>query len=227
MSVLKRNVKDIDQYWERLSKNLSYVFQFLQRKAEYGSCVSESGVQRIVLFTAQKIAREYNLNVNIVSTLCQAVALCFPTRGFAELSVIKEFIKRNNIDIALDTLEIDAIEYDIFEYGLTVTPELDNLLHKYYSNDESIPEVNLVRFLQKYLNMNRKLLFECPFANSGQVVNEIMKRAKEEFEISYRLLPEIIPLSIPQRIKEEIEKDIMISIEFFDDIEEAIYRVII
>ena len=99
MSVLKRNVKDIDQYWERLSKNLSYVFQFLQRKAEYGSCVSESGVQRIVLFTAQKIAREYNLNVNIVSTLCQAVALCFPTRGFAELSVIKEFIKRKSSDI--------------------------------------------------------------------------------------------------------------------------------
>ena len=97
MSVLKMNVKDIEQYWQRLSKNLSYVFSFLQRKTEYGSCASESGVQRIVLFTAQKIAREHNLNVNIVSSLCQAIALCFPTKGFAELSVIKEFIKRNNL----------------------------------------------------------------------------------------------------------------------------------
>ena len=227
MSVLKMNVKDIDQYWQRLSKDLSYVFHFLQRKAEFGSCVSESGVQRIVLFTAQKIAREYNLNVNLVSALCQAVALCFPTRGFAELSVIKEFIKRNNIEITLDTLEIDAIEYDIYESGLIVTPELDILLHKYYSNDESIPEVNLVRFLQKYLNMNRKLLFECSLANSGQVVDEIMKRAKEEYEISYRLLPEMITSSIPQKIKEEIEKDIAISIEFFNDINVAIYKVII
>lgn len=227
MSVLKMNVKDIDWYWERLSYDLSFVFHYLKGKAEYGSCASESGVQRIVLYTALNIAEEDNMNVNMVSSLCQAVALCFPKRGLAELSFIKEFIKRNDLELALDTLEIDAIEYAVYENGIIVTPELNDLLHKYYSNDESVVEVNLVRFLQKYLNMNRNLLLECSFANAGQVVDEIMKRAKEEFEISYRLLPDVITSSIPQGIKEEIEKDISINIEFFDDINVAIYNVIV
>jgi len=29
MSVLKMNVKDIDQYWQRLSDNLSYLINYL------------------------------------------------------------------------------------------------------------------------------------------------------------------------------------------------------
>ena len=227
MSVQMMNVKDINQYWERLSVSLSYLNRYLQGKAEYGSCVGESGVQRIVLFTAEKIAKDCNLNVNLVSVLCQSVALCFPTRGFAELAVIKEFIKKNNMAIALETLEIDAIEYAVYESGSTVTPELDKILHKYYSDDESVPEVNLVRFLQKYLNLNRKLLCGCSFADSGQVVGEIMKRAKDEYEISYRLLPNSIIQPVPQNVKEEIEVNALAFIEYHNDLRIGLYKVII
>ena len=227
MLVQIRNVKDIDQYWERLSVNLSYLNRYLQGKAEYGSCVSERGVQRSVLFTAEKIAREYNLNVNLVSALCQSVALCFPTRGYAELAVIQEFIKKNYVAIALETLEIDAIEYAVYESGLTVSPELDKILHKYYSDDESVPEVNLVRFLHKYLNLNRKLLLECSFADSGMVVNEIMKRAKDEYEKSYRLLPNPIIQPVPQNVKEEIEANVLSFIEYYNDFRIGLYKVII
>lgn len=220
------NVKDIDQYWERLSVGLSYLFPCLQEKAEYGLCVSERGIQQVVLFAAKKIASECNMNVKLVSALCQAVAICFPARGFAELSVIKEFIKKNNIDIVLDTLEIDTIEYAIYQYGSTVTPELDVLLCKYYSDDESVPEVNLVRFLQKYLNLHRELLRESSFDNLGQVVDVIMKKAKDEYETSYRLLPDPIILSVPQNVKEEIEENIRTFIDFFDDASVGIYEMI-
>ncbi len=226
MAVLKMTVKDIEEYWERLSDNLTYLLHYLKGKAEYGSCAGENGVQHIVLFTAEEIARERSLNVNVVSALCKAVALCFPTRGFAELAVIKEFIQKKNLDIALDTLEIDTIEYIIYDSGSTVTPELDNILHKYYSDDESIAEVNLVRFLQKYLNMNRKLLFECSFADSGRVADEIMKCAKAEYETSYRLLPDTIASPVPQNIKDEIEANIVTFIEFSDDVTAGIYQAI-
>lgn len=227
MAVQLRNVKDINQYWERLSVNLSYLNHCLQGKAEFGSCASESGVQRIVLFTANKAARECNLNADFVSVVCQAVALCFPARGFAELAVLKEFIKKNNIAIALETLEIDAIEYALYISGSTVTPELDKILHTYYSDDESVPEVNLVRFLQKYLNLNRKLLCGCSFADSGLVVEEIMKRAKDEYVTSYRLLPNPIIQPVPQNVKEEIEADALSSIEYHKDVRVGLYEVII
>ena len=226
MSVLRRTVKDIDQYWQMLSDNLTYLMQYLKGKAEYGSCASESGIQYIVLFTAEKIARESNLNVSLVSALCKAVTLCFPTRGFAELAVIKDFIKKNNLDIDLNILEIDTIEYIISDSGSIVTPELDNILHKYYSDDESIAEVNLVRFLQKYLNMNRNLLLGCSLSDSGHIVDEIMKSAKVEYETSYRLLPDTIASPVPQNIKDEIEENILECIEFLDDINAGIYRVI-
>lgn len=224
MPVIKMSVKDIDKYWERLSSSLTLLLDYLQRKAEYGSNASEKGIQYIVLSTAEKIAREQCLNENLVSALCKAVALCFPAKGFTELAVIKEFIEKKNLDIDLNTLEIDTIEYIIWDSGSTITPELDSILRKYYSNDESIAEVNLVRFLQRYLNMNRKLLFECSFADSGCVVDEIMKRAKAEYEESYRLLPEGVASAVPQNIKDEIEADILASIEFWEDINIGIYR---
>jgi len=227
MLVEKKNVKNIEEYWKRLSANLSFLNHSLQRKSEYGSFASERGIQHIVLFTAINIAREGNLSINIVSALCQAVSLCFPTRGFAELTVIKELIKNNNMAIELETLELDIIEYAIYESGSTVTPELDELLHKYYSNDESVPEVNLVRFLQKYLNLNRKLLFGCSISDSGQIVDEIMKRAMEEYADSYRLLPEPIIQPIPESVKEEIEHNIFTYIDFHDDICVGIYEAVI
>ena len=226
MSVLKMNVKDIDQYWQRLSNNLSYLINYLKGKTEYGHCISESGIQHIILFTAEKIARESNLNVDLVSALCKAVALCFPTRGVAELNVIKDFIKKKNLDIKLDTFEIDVIEYIIYDSGSIVTPELDIILHKYYSDDESVAEVNLVRFLQKYLNMNRKLLLGCSLSDAGHIVDEIMKSAKVEYETSYRLLPDTTVSSVPQNVKDEIEKNIEECIEFLGDINVGIYAVI-
>ena len=226
MSVLKMNVKDIDQYWQRLSDNLSYLINYLKGKTEYGHCISESGIQHIILFTAEKIARESNLNVNLVSALCKAVALCFPTRGVVELNVIKDFIKKKNLDINLDTFEIDVIEYIIYDSGSIVTPELDIILHKYYSDDESVAEVNLVRFLQKYLNMNRKLLLGCSLSDAGHIVDEIMKSAKVEYETSYRLLPDTTVSYVPQNVKDEIEKNIEECIEFLGDINVGIYAVI-
>lgn len=227
MSVPKWNVKDLDQYWNRLSANLSYLCRSLQGKAEYGSCVSERGIQSSVLFTAEKIARELSMNVDIVSSLCQAVALCFPERGHAELSIIKEFIKKNNLNIALDTLELDAIEHCVYESGATVTPEFDIVLHKYYSDDETVREVNLVRFLQKYLNLNRNLLSACSFNDSGEIIDGIMKQAKTEFETSYRLLPDPDAVSVAQNIKDEIENKVHEFIEYYkDDISKGIYEVI-
>ena len=166
------------------------------------------------------------MNVNLVSALCKAVALCFPTRGVAELNVIKDFIKKKNLDINLDTFEIDVIEYIIYDSGSIVTPELDIILHKYYSDDESVAEVNLVRFLQKYLNMNRKLLLGCSLSDAGHIVDEIMKSAKVEYETSYRLLPDTTASSVPQNVKDEIEKNIEECIEFLGDINVGIYAVI-
>ena len=221
-----RCVKDINQYWERLSVSLSYFNRFLQRKAEYGSNVSEKGIQGSVLFTAKEIARERNMNEHLVSSLCQAVAYCFPERGLAELNVIKDFIKKNNIDVALDRVEIEAIEYAIYESGAVVTPELDDMLSKYYSNDESAPEVNLVRFLQKYLNLNRNLLCECSFSSSGKVIDEIMKRAKMEYELSYRLLPDVIIQPVPEKVKAEIEGTLLTFIEYNKDEYVGIYEAI-
>lgn len=221
-----RCVKDINQYWERLSVSLSYFNRFLQRKAEYGSNVSEKGIQGSVLFTAKEIARERNMNEHLVSSLCQAVAYCFPERGLAELNVIKDFIKKNNIDVALDRVEIEAIEYAIYESGAVVTPELDDMLSKYYSNDESAPEVNLVRFLQKYLNLNRNLLCECSFSSSGKVIDEIMKRAKTEYELSYRLLPDVIIQPVPEKVKAEIEGTLLTFIEYNKDEYVGIYEAI-
>ena len=221
-----RCVKDINQYWERLSVSLSYFNRFLQRKAEYGSNVSEKGIQGSVLFTAKEIARERNMNEHLVSSLCQAVAYCFPERGLAELNVIKDFIKKNNIDVALDRVEIEAIEYAIYESGAVVTPELDDMLNKYYSNDESAPEVNLVRFLQKYLNLNRNLLCECSFSSSGKVIDEIMKRAKTEYELSYRLLPDVIIQPVPEKVKAEIEGTLLTFIEYNKDEYVGIYEAI-
>ena len=227
MSVQIRNVKDTDRYWERLSVNLSYLNRFLRGKAEYGSEADESGVQRGVLFAAEQMAKEHDLNVNLVSALCRAVALCFPTRGLAELAVIKEFINKNNMAISLETLETDAIEYAVDRSGSTVTPELDTILRKYYADDESVSEVNLVRFLQKYLNLNREVLRGCAFSDAGQVVDDIMKRAKEEYEKSYRLLPDPTIPSVPQSVKEEIEGNVSSFIEYHKDICVGIYEVII
>ena len=56
MAVPKMNVKDIDRYWERLSSNLAFLSGYLQRKAEYGSRVSERGIQGVVLSAAKRIA---------------------------------------------------------------------------------------------------------------------------------------------------------------------------
>ena len=227
MAVPKMNVKDIDRYWERLSNNLAFLSGYLQRKAEYGSRVSERGIQGVVLSAAKRIAKERNLNVDLVSSLCQAVALCFPERGFAELAVIREYLRKNNVDIALDTLEIDAIEHTIHTSGAVVTPELDTLLHKYYSDDESVPEVNLVRFLQKYLNLHRELLRACSFSQSGQTIDAIMKQAEQEYETAYRLLPDPIVLPVPQKIKEEIEERLLTFMEYYDDMHAGIYEAII
>ena len=58
MAVLKMTVKDIEEYWERLSDNLTYLLHYLKGKVEYGSCAGENGVQHIVLFTAEEIARD-------------------------------------------------------------------------------------------------------------------------------------------------------------------------
>lgn len=230
MAISTMEVIDINKYWERLSASLSTLFSSLQGKAEYGTSASEKGVQSIVLFTAESIARDQNLNVNLVSSLCKAIAVCFPKKGFAELAIIKEFIKSNNVNIALETLEIDAIEYSINFFGSNITPELDMLLHKYYSDDESVPEVNLVRFLQKYLNLHRESLRHCSFSDLGRTVDAIMKKAEYEYKNSYRLLPDPYVTgvtSVPEDVKNEIEENIRLFIKYADTDSSGIYEFII
>ena len=74
--------------------------------------------------------------------------------------------------------------------------------------------------------MNRKLLFGCSFADSGRVVDEIMKSAKAEYETAYRLLPDTTASPVPQNIKDEIEANVLTFIEFSDDVNAGIYQAI-
>ena len=76
------------------------------------------------------------------------------------------------------------------------------------------------------MNLNRKLLRECSFADSGQVVAEIMKRAKEEYETAYRLLPDPIIQSLPKNVKNEIEENVLTFIKYHNDIRVGLYEII-
>ena len=228
METKKMQVRDIEAYWERLSEHLSFYHNFLQRKSEYGSCASEAGVQWIVLSTAESIAREHGLHVNMVSCLCQAVSFCFPKRGYAELCVIKDLIRKNGWDIPLSTLEIDAIEYFIdHRVGSTVTPELDALLKAYYSEDESVPEVNLVRFLQKYLRLHRAALQEGSILQAGQVTGEIMEQARKAYETDYRLLPDPPAPALPPEVLAKIEEYVNVFVDYYKDAYKGVYRVVV
>ena len=213
MAVPLYTVKNLDEYWERTAYWLGFHESALQSKAEYGCAISERGVQNVVLSTARKLAKAHRLNIDIVSLLCLATGRCFPDHGHAEMAVIKDDIRKNRADVPLDTFEVDTIEYGLDHQGNMVTPQLDELLRKYFAEDESVAEVNLVRFLQKYLNMNRDELKEISIYEAGKVIDGIMDRAVHEYETSYRLLPDFVPPAIPPHIREQIIRDFRIYTE--------------
>lgn len=215
MSVHLYEVKDIKKYWEFCAKNLEMTQTiYLRNKAEYGLDCSERGVQMCVLSSAERLARKYKLNENIVFVICTLVGCCFPKRGFAEMAVIKEYVRENITDVSLNTFEIDVIEYILDKIGNVVTPQLDELLHKYYSDDTTVAEVNLVRFLQKYMNMHREELKLISIYEAGHSIGEIMKRAESEYETSYRLLPNYDPPVVPKNIRDQIVKELREFIEY-------------
>ena len=224
MVVRLMNVENIDSYWKRVSQSLSLGDSFLRGKAEYDSVCSELGIQKGVLYAADRQARKHGLNPDIVSVLCQATGYCFPNRGHAEMAVIKEFITENKLNIPLDTFEVDAIEYNLYNMGNVVTPQLDELLRKYYSDDESVEEVNLVRFLQKYLNINREELKAVSAYEAGKTVGNIMDRAEYEYETSYRPLPNYVPIVVTQGVRDQIIKDLREFIEWEGSEVTGIYK---
>ena len=106
MVVRLMNVENIDSYWKHVSQSLSLGDSFLRGKAEYGSVCSELGIQKGVLYAADRQARKHGLNPDIVSVLCRATGYCFPNRGHAEMAVIKEFITENKLNM-LDAIDAD------------------------------------------------------------------------------------------------------------------------
>ena len=226
MAVPIYTVKNLDSYWERTAYWLEIHDSALQNRAEYGSGCGERGIQKAVLYTAVKLARKHDLNQNIVSSLCLATGRCFPLRGLAELAVIKEYIRENMTDIPLDTFEVDTIEHGMDHTGDMVTPQLDELLRKYYSDDESVTEVNLARFLQKYLNLHRHELESVSIYNAGKYIGSIMDRAENEYETAYRLLPDYVPPEVPQHVRDKIIKDLLSYMEWEKGETTAIYKYI-
>ena len=108
--------------------------------------------------------------------------------------------------------------------GNVVTPQLDELLRKYYSDDESVEEVNLVRFLQKYLNIHREELKTVSAYEAGKTVGSIMDRVEYEYETSYRLLPNYVPMIVPQGVRDRIIKDLREFIEWEGSEVTGIYK---
>ena len=85
----------------------------------------------------------------------------------------------------------------MYKQGGVVTPELYDLLRKYYSGDESVPEVGLVRYLQRYLDENRALLHGGA-EDAGRAAEQILLRAAETYESGRPSLPE------PDSISDEL-----------------------
>ena len=141
------NVRDINEYWERLDKELEIlIMHMLRDRYEYGTDVmcSESGIQQSLAHYATKIAQNEGLNVVKTRCICQAIGLCFPEYGSIGLKIIKEYLADESIDdVDIKTLEIDAIEKKMATYH--VADSLDeiwkvvNRANKYI--DETTPWV--------------------------------------------------------------------------------------
>lgn len=200
------NVKDNDEYWERLSQMASMLQRTkLKGKAEYGLGVmgSEGGVQLYLQTVISMLTRKHKLNADKAQAISYCVSLCFPPFGSVGLEAIKRIVLEKGI--STDNFEINAIEWILNNMGDVVAPVLDDALHAYYENLDSDPEVNLVRYCQMKCKEARELAKQG--VRAGEALNEVFDCIEADFDPSvfYPLETET-DIEVPDRIKEALEK---------------------
>lgn len=62
--------------------------------------------------------------------------------------------------MSMTKLRIYAIEWRLFQDGIIITPELDDMLHAYYENRMDIQEVNVARYCQ--IQIAKSLIYGIP-----------------------------------------------------------------
>ncbi len=210
------NVKDINEYWERLDKELDILIRYMLRdRYEYGTgeMCSEAGIQQSLVYYASKIAQNEGLNVAKARCICQAVGLCFPEHGSAGLQIIKEYLANETIDgIDVNNLEIDAIEKKIYDSGISVAMELDEALHMYYNSFAENAEVNVARYCHIKLQSARELMKKGMFA--GDAVTTVMEKAVVEYDSNKEYSLETISHQIPDEVRLDVQKTIKEDLEW-------------
>lgn len=208
-------VRDINEYWERLDKDLEIsILHMLRDRYEYGTgeMCSEAGIQQSLAHYATKIAQNEGLDVVKTRCICQAVGLCFPEHGSVGLKIIKEYLSDKNYDgIDINNLEIDTIEKKISDGGIPVTKELDDALHMYFNGVSEDAEVNVARYCHIKLQSARELMKKGVFA--GEAITSIMEKAVTEydrrkqysFETTYCPIPEDVRLDMQNNVKEAFD----------------------
>ena len=210
------NVRDINEYWERLDKELEILIMYMLRKRyEFGTSemCSESGIQQSLVHYAAQIAQNEGLNVIKTRCICQAVGLCFPEYGSIGLQVIKEYLADESIDdVDIKTLEIDAIEKKIYDSGIPITTELDNALHMYFNGVSEDTEVNIARYCHIKLQCARERMKMGTFA--GDAITSIMEKAVVEYDRSKLYSLETISHCIPDEVRLDVQKNIKEALEW-------------
>lgn len=210
------NVRDINEYWERLDKELEIlIMHMLRDRYEYGTGVmcSESGIQQSLAHYATKIAQNEGLNVVKTRCICQAIGLCFPEYGSMGLKIIKEYLADESIDdVDIKTLEIDAIEKKIYDSGIPVTMELDEALHMYFNDLIEDNEVNVARYCHMKVQRARELMQQGMFA--GDAITTVMKKAVVEYDGNKEYSLETIPHQIPDEVRLDVQKNIKEALEW-------------
>ena len=210
------NVRDINEYWERLDKELEIlIMHMLRNRYEFGTSemCSESGIQQSLVHYAAQIAQNEGLNVIKTRCICQAVGLCFPEYGSIGLQVIKEYLADKAIDdVDINTLEIDAIEKKIYDSSISVTMELDEALHLYFDGSTEDAEVNVARFCHMKLQSARELMQMGMFA--GDAITTVMEKATAEYDSNTEYSLEIISHQIPNQVRLAVEKNVKEALEW-------------
>ena len=210
------NIRDIDEYWERLDKELDLLIRhMLRERYEYGTneLCSEAGIQQSLVHYASKIAKNEGFNVAKTRCICQAVGLCFPEYGSVGLQIIKEYLTNETIDsIDINNLEIDTIEKKIYDSGIPVAMELDEAIHNYFKGFGEDSEVNVARYCHLKLQHSRELMKKGMFA--GDAITTIMEKAVVEYDRSKRYSLEIICNHIPDEMRLAVQKNIEEALEW-------------
>lgn len=149
---------ELDKYYERLCTTLEYaqMWQSLQSKAEVGSDRSEKGYQVIAKSMSGRIARSLGYNGNKAEVISMCVGSYFPQYGMEGKRIIEKYISQKGLDIEPSTLAIDCIEHSI-SVDDAVAVDLDEALKAYFANDNTIPEVEIVRISQNTIDAVKKI----------------------------------------------------------------------